>query len=772
MPIFVNEETLTFHLTNDSVSYIFCIAKNGQPQHLYYGKAIPHRRSFQHMGRLCSRVLNPVPFPDDMDFSLNAILHEYPSYGTGDFRTPAFQIQSEDGGRISDFVYIGHAVHADKKKIAGLPGVYYDTGEATTLELTLKDCVLQCEIRLFYTVFSALPVIARSAAFFNRSQSRLIIRSALSICADFDESDFDWVTLDGAWCRERHMTTSRLRSGVQSIGSSRGASSANHNPSCFLKRPNADEHAGECYAFSLLYSGNFLLFAEVDSDRRLRVGLGINPFEFEWNLDPGAYFATPEAVTAFSSRGLNDLSCSLHDLIRHHVARGEWRDRIRPVLINNWEATYFDFDEEKLLRLASRARDVGIELFVLDDGWFGNRNDDTTSLGDWTANPAKLPHGLGALSEKIKALGLLFGIWVEPEMVSEDSELFRAHPAWAVGVPGRARSCGRNQLVLDISNPAVTDYLFHALSDVFRIGNVDYVKWDMNRNITEAYGATLPPNEQGSFFHRYMLGVYALFERLTQAFPNILFESCAAGGGRFDPGMMAFAPQAWVSDDTDPAERLKIQYGTSMVYPLSCMANHVSASPNHQTGRESSIAFRYHTALFGMLGYELDLNRLDERESESVRMQINFFKQYRESIQFGRFLRLKSPFESDGDAAWMVISRDQMTVLLAYYKLHARPNPPQNRIRLAGLPEHAFYQRLDEGTVFSAEELMNRGVDLALEFTGVTKPADYTGICTVGNDFGDFTSQLIVFRQIFVSPTETGRLGKSVSELGRNRQSI
>jgi alpha-galactosidase len=764
MPILVNDVTREFHLTNDTVSYIFCIAKNSQPQHLYYGKAIPHRQSFQHMNRLCSKVLNPVPFRDDMSFSLNGILHEYPSYGTGDFRTPAFQIQSRDGSRVSDFIYTGHVIHATKTKAAGLPSVYYDDGQASTLELILTDCVLQCEIRLFYTMFSDLPVVARSASFFNRSQYPLKILSAMSICADFDESEFDMITLDGAWCRERHITTARLRNGVQSIGSNRGASSANHNPVCFLKRPNTDEHTGECYAFSLLYSGNFLLSAEVDSERRLRVGLGINPFEFQWNLAPGASFETPEAVTAFSGRGLNDLSGSLHDLIRKHIVRGEWKDCVRPVLINNWEATYFDFNEEKLLRLAECAKGVGVELFVLDDGWFGRRNDDTTSLGDWTFNPAKMPRGLAGLSEKIKAMGLLFGIWVEPEMVSEDSDLFRAHPEWAIGVPDRARSYGRNQYVLDMSNSAVTEHLFGALSFVFESGGVDYVKWDMNRNITEPYGASLPPEEQGAFFHRYILGVYGLYDRLIRAFPHILFESCAAGGGRFDLGMMAFAPQAWASDDTDPAERLKIQYGTSMLYPLSCMSNHVSASPNHQTGRETDISFRFHAALFGMMGYELDLNRLGEREIESIRMQIDFYKQYRKIVQFGRFIRLISPFESDGDAAWMVISEDGATVLMAYYKVLSRPNPPQSRVRLAGLPKCTFYQRLNDGGVFPAEELMNRGVDLAIEFTGAGKPENYAGIYTAGDDIGDFTSQLMVFRQIDAT---TGELGVHGSDLCR-----
>jgi alpha-galactosidase len=667
MPISCNETAREFHLYNEKISYIFCIAKNGQPQHLYYGKAIPHTRSFGHMNVMRSTVLSPVPFADDMDFSLNTILHEYPSSGTGDYRMPAFQLQAGDGSRISDFRYKSHTVYAGKNRLNGLPHTYCGETQAATLELTLEDVVMHCVLTLFYTIFNDLPVIVRSAKFTNRSPDMLKILSALSMSVDLDERDFDWITLDGAWCRERHIARTKLRNGMQSVGSSRGASSANHNPACFLARPNTNEHQGECYAFSLLYSGNFIAFAETDSYDNTRVGLGINPFEFGWNLGGDESFETPEAITAFSDNGLNDLSISLHRMVRNHIVSGEWKLRPRPVLINNWEATYFGFDEEKLLRLAERAKDAGIELFVLDDGWFGKRADDTTSLGDWVCNLEKLPDGLKGLSAKIKAVGLMFGIWVEPEMVSEDSELFRNHPDWAVGVPGRKRSYGRNQFVLDMSNKAVVDYLFDALAAAFREGDVDYVKWDMNRNITEPYGSTLPPEGQTSFFHRYILGVYELYTRLRAAFPQVLFESCAAGGGRFDLGMTACAPQGWASDDTDPVERLKIQYGTSLLYPLNCMGSHVSASPNHQTGRNTSIDFRFHVAMFGLLGYELDITKLDALDFEAMKQQILLYKSYRSVLQFGNFYRLKNPFENGGDAAWMAVSQDQSVAACACY---------------------------------------------------------------------------------------------------------
>jgi alpha-galactosidase len=748
MPIFLNEAGKEFHLNNDEISYIFCIARNSQPQHLYYGKAIPHSESFMHLNILRSTVLSPCPFADDMDFSLNTILHEYPSYGTGDYRIPAFQLQGEDGSRITDFQYRSHRIFTGKNNLKGLPYTYCDdNSQATTLELTLVDDVLSCELKLFYTIFENLPVIARSAKFTNCSSKDRIIRAALSMSVELDDSDYDFITLDGAWCRERHITRARLRKGIQSVASSRGASSPNHNPACFLARPNTDEFHGECYAFSLLYSGNFTAFAEVDSYDNTRIGIGINPFEFQWNLKSGESFETPEAVTAFADRGLNGLSSSLHRLVRSHIIRGSWKERERPILFNNWEATYFDFNEEKLLELAKQAKDTGIELFVLDDGWFGRRNDDSTSLGDWFCNLEKLPQGIKGLSEKVKSLGLLFGMWFEPEMVSEASELMKRHSEWVVGAPNRSRSYGRSQFVLDMSNQDVVDYLFHTLSKVIEEGDLDYIKWDMNRNITEAFGAALPPDDQMSFFHRYILGTYELYERLGAAFPKVLFESCAAGGGRFDLGMMYHAPQGWTSDDTDPVERLKIQYGTSLLYPLTCMGSHVSASPNHQTGRMTTIDFRFHTAMFGLLGYELDITRLEDDDLAAMKKQISLYKKYRSVLQFGDFYRLKNPFENAGNTAWMAVSQDKSTALCAHYKVLAKPNPPLKKLRLTGLNENSFYRQVGTDRIYSARELMNRGITLEPEFSGIFPPVSDHVKCTAGKDRSDFTSYLYIFEE-------------------------
>ncbi len=439
--------------------------------------------------------------------------------------------------------------------------------------------------------------------------------------------------------------------------------------------PTTTESEGEAYGFSLVYSGNFIAEAEVDPYDTTRIRIGISPNTFSWQLAPGEAFVTPEAVITYSDSGLGGMSDALHRLYRDRLARGTWRDRVRPVLLNNWEATYFDFDADKLLAIATAARDLGVELFVLDDGWFGERDKDDSSLGDWFVNTRKLPDGLGGLATKVEALGLRFGLWIEPEMVSERSRLFEAHPDWAIGIPGRPRTESRQQFVLDMSRPEVVDHLFGALSDVLASAPISYIKWDMNRNITEPYSTGLPPERQGEFFHRYILGVYDLYARLTAAFPEILFESCAGGGGRFDPGMLAYAPQAWTSDDTDAIERLRIQWGTSMAYPQSSMGAHVAAAPNHQTGRITPIETRAAVAFFGAFGYELDPTVLSDAERQTVAAQITFYKEHRELFQRGRFVRLRSPFEESGNqTAWMVVCARPLAG-----DRHVRPGPEPPR---------------------------------------------------------------------------------------------
>ena len=530
----------------------------------------------------------------------------------------------------------------------------------------------------------------------------------MSLSLDLPDMEYELLHFSGAWGRERHLKVRKLEQGVQSVESLRGHSSHNHNPFVMLRRPGTDEDQGEVLGFSLVYSGNFLAQAEVDTWDTTRITLGINPFGFDWKLEPGQGFQTPEAVAVYSHQGMGAMSRTFHTLYRSRLARGEWRDRPRPILINNWEATYFNFDEDKLVSIAQAAKRDGVELFVLDDGWFGARRSDRAGLGDWIANPELLPQGIPGLAERIEALGMRFGLWFEPEMVNRDSDLYRAHPDWLLQTPGRTPSHGRNQFVLDFSRPEVVDRVHAMMADILSGAKVSYVKWDMNRSITEAYSTALPPDRQGEVFHRYILGVYDLYERLTSAFPHVLFESCASGGGRFDPGMLYYAPQAWTSDDSDAAERLKIQYGTSFCYPVVSMGAHVSAVPNHQVNRATPLSTRANVAYFGTFGYELDLNRLTSEEREQVRAQIAFMKEHRDVIQFGDFYRLLSPFQGNY-TAWMAVSPDRRTALVGWYKTLNEVNGPFRRLRLRGL-DPALCYTVDGTSAHYGDELMEVGL--------------------------------------------------------------
>jgi alpha-galactosidase len=686
MPIEWNQESREFHLRNDRVSYVVRVLENGWLGNLYFGTRLTEGRSYAHLvpGEFlgfANRVGEPVPL-------------EYPSGGSGDFRIPALEIELPDGSGVLDLRYASHRILPGKPAIPGLPSTYVEVGgEAETLEVTLTDAVAQIEVRLLYTIFRDRPVVIRGARIVNTGTAPVIVRGAMSASLDLPDSGWQLITLSGDWGRERHVKRHAIRPGRQSVSSLRGASSAQHNPFVALARPSTTEEAGEAIGVSLAYSGNFLAEVEVESFGTARVRAGINPEGFSWLLEPGAEFATPEAILAFSAGGLGELSDAYHRLFRERMARGSWRDKPRPIVINNWEATYFDFDEPKLLAIDTAAKDMGIEMFALDDGWFGRRDDDSSSLGDWKVNTSKLPGGLDSVARKVEALGMRFGIWIEPEMVSRRSDLFTEHPDWTIGIPSRPRTESRNQYVLDMSRPEVVDYLFDALSAILGSAPISYVKWDMNRNITEPFSPTLPAWRQGEFFHRYILGVYSLYDRLTKAFPGILFESCASGGARFDAGMLAFAPQAWTSDDTDAIERLKIQWGTSMAYPLSSMAAHVSAVPNHQVGRLTPLATRAAVAIFGVFGYELDPTVLSADESAEVAAQVAFYKQWRELFQRGRFHRLISPFEGDRDeAAWMTVADDARSAVVACYRILNRPNSGPERLRLRGLDAAASYR--------------------------------------------------------------------------------
>ncbi len=687
MPIDWLPATREFHLHNGSITYVMRVHEAGALGHLYFGGSLAPGRSYAHLEPLeftgfSNRVGDPVPL-------------EYPTTGSGDDRVPALTIEAADGSTVLDLVYSGHRITPGKPPARdGLPSSYVETDdEADTLEVDLTDGPSGLGVTLSYTIFRDLPIVARSAWIRNGGSATVRLTGAMSATLDLPDARWDFLHLSGAWARETHLVTRPLQPGRQSVGSDRGTSSAMHNPFIALRRSTTTEAHGEAYGFSLVYSGNFIAEADVDPFDTTRVRIGISPNSFTWTLEPGEAFATPEALLTYSDAGLGAMSDALHRLLRERLARGTWRDRPRPVLINNWEATYFDFDETRLLGIATAARDLGIELFVLDDGWFGQRDNDDSSLGDWFVDERKLPNGLAALATKVEALGLRFGLWIEPEMVSERSRLFAAHPDWAVGVPGRPRTESRRQLVLDMSRPEIVDHLFGVLSDVLASAPISYIKWDMNRTISEPFSTALPADRQREFFHRYVLGLYDLYARLGARFPDVLFESCASGGGRFDPGMLAFAPQAWTSDDTDAVERLAIQWGTSIAYPLSSMGAHVAAVPNHQVGRVTPIATRAAVAFFGVFGYELDPTALDAADRTAIADQVAFYKTHRDLFQRGRFIRLRSPFEGSGDkVAWMTVAPDASRAVVGYYQVLNRPVPTADHLRLRGLDPDATYR--------------------------------------------------------------------------------
>lgn len=735
--ILFNEATKEFHIQGKDFSYIFTVLKNNQLGHLYYGKKIKHRESYSHLFNIKAKAGLSCVYEGDMDFSLDIIKQEYPSYGTSDYREPSFQILQEDGSRITNFEYKKHRIFNGKLRLEGLPATYVEQDEeAVTLEITLYDEYIDAELVLLYTVYRDMNVLTRSARFKNYGLKKLNLSRVMSSSVDFFDSEFEMVQLSGAWSRERHIKTRKLVPGIQSISSTRGTSSSQQNPFVALKRPDTNEHQGEVFGFNLVYSGNFLAQIEVDYYDVTRVMLGINPFDFNWLLESGESFQSPEVVMVYSDKGLNDMSQTLHTLYRTRLARGVWRDKERPVLINNWEATYFNFNEEKIVDIAKASRELGVELFVLDDGWFGKRDDDTTSLGDWFVDRDKLPNGIAGLAKKVNDIDMEFGLWFEPEMVSKKSVLFQEHPDWLIHVPGRSQSHGRNQYVLDFSRKEVVDAIYNMMAKLLGEASISYVKWDMNRYMTEIGSAVLSANRQQEVPHRYILGVYDLYERLTSEFPNVLFESCASGGARFDPGMLYYAPQTWTSDDTDAVERLKIQYGTSMAYPLSSMGAHISAVPNHQVGRITSLDMRANVACFGMFGYELDVTKMNGEEKQKVTEQIAFYKNHRRLVQNGTFFRLKSPFDGDGnETCWMVVSEDQREALVGYYQVLSRPNPGFSRILLKGLNPDFVYEI--EGTygLRFGDELMYAGIPLKNENTGIELPED-----------GDFSSKLFVLK--------------------------
>lgn len=743
--IYVSADEKTFHLTNGSFSYIFQVLPDGHLSHVWSGKAVRPDSKYTHFHEVYPRPMTSCP-DEGSWYSHEHTAQEYGTFGSSDFRSPALEIRHPDGSTLSDFRLKSWKITDGKPALKGLPATYCeDDGEAKTLQCFLFDEKNSLELILSYTIFSKQNVIARNSRLINHGKMPVYAQTVHSLCLDLGDSDYEWMQFSGAWGRERHLKNRKLEQGITSIGSRRGHSSHNHNPVVLLKRENTDENQGEALGIALVYSGNFLIQAECDTYDQTRILAGIHPDGFSWKLEHEEEFQSPEALLVWTEDGLNALSQTFHALFQKRLARGYWRDRPRPILANNWEATMFDFDEDKLVKIASKAKECGVELFVLDDGWFGARRNDRAGLGDWVANPDLLPRGISGLSRRIRALGMEMGLWFEPEMVNKDSDLYRSHPDWILEVPERQGCHGRNQFVLDFSRKEVVDAIFEMMCAVLDDADLSYIKWDMNRSITDCYSNALPADRQQETAHRYILGVYDLYERLIQRYPKILFESCASGGGRFDPGMLYYAPQAWCSDDSDAVERLKIQYGTSYVYPISSIGAHVSEIPNQQVYRNVPLHTRANVACFGTSGYELDLNKLEDEEIEQVREQILFMKENRKLLQFGRFYRLQSPF--DGNiTSWMVISEDKKEAIVGWYRTLSHVNQPTSKIRLQGLDPNCRYSISTQGDhpyqehAPYGDELMHIGMITSDGLSGQVGRMD--------KYYGDFDSRLYRLKAI------------------------
>ena len=719
MSIFYDENQKSFYLGAGKASYVLHVDEDGRLLNQHWGARVPDGAlspDFSHYPTLAS-----------FDPRTNALPWELPTRGSGWYGEPAVAATNAKGDDMVQLTYVSHAIYMGKNRLPGLPATFARReGDAETLEIELMDRLTGLRVTAVYGVFERTGAITRSLRLENESGEDMQINGVLSASAPVHGSGYDVIHLKGAWARERHVMRQTQGEGEYRIFSQRGASGHEANPFLALCEKSATEFSGEVWAVSLVYSGSFEALSYVNNTENSRLSIGLNPDVFTWKLEPGETFVSPEAAMVYSPDGLNGMSHAFHRLYSENLMRSKWFERDRPILINNWEATYFNFNEEKILQIARRAKELGVEMLVLDDGWFGKRNTDNCSLGDWVVNPEKLPGGLNGLSDRLHDLGLKFGLWFEPEMISPDSDLYRAHPDWCLHVDGRARVEMRNQLILDLSRKEVQDYIIESVSAVLESARIEYVKWDMNRNMTEPFSGAQTPERQKETQHRYMLGLYRVLEEITARFPEILFESCSGGGGRFDPGMLYYMPQTWTSDDSDAAERMFIQYGTSFVYPPCAMGAHVSAVPNHQTGRTTAMQTRGDVALGGNFGFELDLSQLSDADAETVRRLIEREKQVRTLVRTGEFTRLLSPFDHPY-AAWQFRARDNSEALICAYRLMTRPATPHLLLRASGLDESAVYMD-DDGNTCSGAALTRYGLWLHLP--------------------GDFTSKVIHLRRI------------------------
>lgn len=701
MAITFNEITRIFTLTTAHTTYQMQADAQGYLLHLYYGARTAGEMDYllNYGDRGFSG--NPNSAGSDRTYSLDALPQEYPSLGTGDFRNYALNIENADGSQCCNPVYITHEIAAGKYTLKGLPFVRAEENEAETLKIILEDPVTKVELHLLYGVLEKEDIITRSVIIKNAGKAPVTVKKAQSACLDFLHGDYDLIKFYGRHAMERNMERMPVSHESTRIGSRRGTSSHQYNPGVILAGKNTNEDSGSCYGMLFVYSGNFLVEAEKDQYDQTRIQMGLTDELFAYPLEAGAEFIAPEVILSYTNKGLSRLSQQYHHCIMNHICQGKYVHANRPVLINSWEAAYFDFTGDTIVELAKEAKALGIDMVVMDDGWFGKRNDDNSSLGDWYVNEEKLGGTLTKLIERVNAEGVKFGIWIEPEMVSEDSDLYREHPEWAITIPGRNPVRSRNQLVLDFSRKEVRDEIFKRICAVLDQGNVEYIKWDMNRSLADIYA----PNVT----YDYVLGVYDFLEKLTNRYPDILIEGCSGGGGRFDAGMLYYTPQIWCSDNTDAINRTRIQYGTSFFYPVAAMGSHVSAVPNHQTGRVTSMHTRGVAAMSGTFGYELNPALLNAKEKAEIRAQLAQYREYQELIREGDYYRLSNPFQ-DNFAAWMVVSDDRSKALVSVIRLTAEANPPAAYVTLKGMEEDAFYREKTTGKVYPGAALMEAGI--------------------------------------------------------------
>lgn len=700
----IKENKGFFVLETKHTSYLFGVTGTGHLEHLYYGRKIHVKDEIALREKHAFAPGNGIYYDDNnKNFCLEDACLEMSSYGKGDIREPFVEVIHADGSFTSDFLYDSFSITDTKPEFESLPGSYSETGQVEHLLITLKDRGYALVLELHYYVYPECDVITRNAKLINEGQSSVILKRLMSLQLDFSMSDYVFTTFTGEWAREMKRTDIPMQTGKHVNASYAGVSSSRANPFVMLSKEHTTEDSGDCFGFHLIYSGNHYEAVEVSGYGKTRIVTGINPQSFSWELKPGENFEAPEAAMSFSHEGFNGMSRHLHHFIREHIVRGTWKWKQRPVLLNSWEAAYFGIDERKLLRLAKAGKEAGIELFVMDDGWFGERTDDTRSLGDWEVNRKKLPKGLKGLGDKIKAIGLDFGIWVEPEMVNRESRLYRAHPEWTIDIPGRDHSEGRNQRLLDLTNPAVQDYVIEEMTKVFSAADISYVKWDMNRIFSDVYSKYLEPDRQGEVFHRYVCGLYRCMKELTARFPQILFEGCSSGGNRFDLGILCYFPQIWASDNTDALCRAEIQNGYSYGYPMSTVSAHVSACPNHQTLRRTPLETRFHVAAFGILGYECNFCDMGREELAAVKEQIALYKKWREVLQFGDFYRGRNFAEGSGyhtaiglnnqnTMEWTCVAQDKSRAVGMLFQKLVVPNDSFAYYRAKGLEEETCYR--------------------------------------------------------------------------------